>query len=443
MSNYYFIKNKLNGNVIDIQAASTAAGPLLDAYPQKSSGNNNQLWEFVPDSLNSGYYFIKSKLDGNVVDIQGASLNDGAGLDAYPQKSGASQTLNQLWQFVQDPAGSGYFFIMSKLNGNVIDVRGASTTAGTLLNAYPMKSSGTDNQLWQVVGGSFPKIFSTVQDTSLGSNQNYIFYSQCKDLYGVAVTIEITEDIVCKSVAPPPAAACNGSGGTIGFSFQLNCYSPKNFLSAWQQYVITFWQNASGGYDVRWGVDNWPVSGPNIINNGFPIFSTLRNAVLPAGYKLQIGWENTGNNVTGASFAIYDNKGALLGNVNQTLTQLPGVTSSDIAPITAFELNLVGPINGESAVLSSGAGFISYTAASPNLAPVVAEPSCTESGYITCETANSFYGPLPSNPNLAFKQPFWVSSAQPMIFRKGARARPSTRIPDEKIREMLGFKPKV
>src|ERR1035438_54619 len=140
MSNYYFIKNKLNGNVIDIQAASTAAGPLLDAYPQKSSGNNNQLWEFVPDSLNSGYYFIKSKLDGNVVDIQGASLNDGAGLDAYPQKSGASQTLNQLWQFVQDPAGSGYFFIMSKLNGNVIDVRGASTTAGTLLNAYPMKS---------------------------------------------------------------------------------------------------------------------------------------------------------------------------------------------------------------------------------------------------------------------------------------------------------------
>ena len=34
MSNYYFIKSKLNGNVIDIQGGSTTSGALLDAYPQ-------------------------------------------------------------------------------------------------------------------------------------------------------------------------------------------------------------------------------------------------------------------------------------------------------------------------------------------------------------------------------------------------------------------------
>jgi hypothetical protein len=443
MSNYYFIKNKLNGNVLDIQQNSTAAGALLDVYPQKSSGNDNQLWEFVPDPLNSGYYFIKSKLDGNVVDIQQASLNDGASLDAYPQKSGASETLNQLWQFVTDPAGSGYFFIMSKLNGNVVDVREASTAAGALLDVYPMKSNGTNNQLWQVVGGSFPATVATVSDINLGSNQNYIFYSSCNDLSAGSVTIEITEDIVCQSVAPPPAAACNGGGGTVGFSFQLNCYSPRNFTSAWQQYVITLWQNASGGYDVRWGIDNWPVSGPNIINNGFPVMCTLPRAVLPAGYTLEIGWFTVNSTLTTASFSIHDNNGKQLGSITQVLNQLPGIGNSALAPITAFELNLVGPINGESAVLSSGAGFISYTASSSNLSPEVAEPSCTESGYITCETANSFYGPLPPTPNLAFKQPFWVSSAQPMIFREGARARPSTRIPREKIDQMLGFESSV
>src|ERR1039458_10164163 len=84
------------------------------------------------------YYFIKSKL-GNVIDIQGASTTAGTPLDAYTQKT--SGTDNQLWEFVPDPAGSGYSFIVSKLNGCVIDVQGASTTPGTLLDAYPLKRS--------------------------------------------------------------------------------------------------------------------------------------------------------------------------------------------------------------------------------------------------------------------------------------------------------------
>ena len=83
MSAYYFIKSKLDGNVIDIQKASTKSGALLDAYPQKTTGTDNQLWEFVPDPAGSGYYFIKSKLNGKVIDIQGASFNSKAPLDAY------------------------------------------------------------------------------------------------------------------------------------------------------------------------------------------------------------------------------------------------------------------------------------------------------------------------------------------------------------------------
>ncbi len=145
MSTYYFIKSKLDGNVIDIQGASTKAGAGLDAYPQKSSGTDNQLWEFVADPAGSGYFFVASKLNGNVIDIEDASTNSGALLDAYPQKS--SGTDNQLWEFVADPAGSGYFFMVSKLNGNVIDIEGASTKAGALLDAYPWKLGGYDNQL--------------------------------------------------------------------------------------------------------------------------------------------------------------------------------------------------------------------------------------------------------------------------------------------------------
>ena len=43
MSTYYSIKSKLDGNVIDIQGAATKAGAGLDAYPQKTSGSDNQL----------------------------------------------------------------------------------------------------------------------------------------------------------------------------------------------------------------------------------------------------------------------------------------------------------------------------------------------------------------------------------------------------------------
>jgi len=137
MGTYYFIKSKLDGNVIDIQGASTSSGALLDAYPQKTTGSDNQLWEFVADPQGSGYYFIKSKLNGNVIDLQGASTKPGTLLDAYPQKT--SGTDNQLWQFLADPGGSGDFFIMSKLNGFVIDIQGASTKAGAGLDAYHMK----------------------------------------------------------------------------------------------------------------------------------------------------------------------------------------------------------------------------------------------------------------------------------------------------------------
>ena len=404
MSTYYFIKSKLDDNVIDIQNASTKSGALLDAYPQKTTGTDNQLWEFVPDPAGSGYYFIKSKLNGKVIDIQGASFNSKASLDAYPQKAAGTvqKSNNQLWQFLQDPAGSGYCFIMSKLNGNVIDIQKASTKSGTLLDSYPLKPTGTDNQLWTVVGGKFPSPVSAVPAPSsgLGSNSNYILYSNCNPLRNGFVIIDVTEDIVCQSA----------SGSAKGFSFQLNCYSPKNRRCAFQQYIMRL-----NGNDLAYDVENWPVSGTNLFNLGTPILTSLPSSKIPAGYQLFIGWANDGwgsdtdGNVTGAFWKVVDNLGKTLADVSQRLTSISGVTSKDLAPIVAFELNLVGPVNKESAVLSSGAGTITYVVDEPILTVLNQRPSCTESSDITGETANSVYGVLPASPNGVFKQSFNIS----------------------------------
>jgi hypothetical protein len=459
MANYYAIQSKLNNNVIDILGASTAPGTGLDSFTANSPVSDNQLWEFVLDPAGTGYYFIKSKLNGNVIDIeQGnstAGLKDGALLDAYPQKTTSypNEADNQLWQFVEDPGGSGYCFIMCRLNGNVVDIQGASKALANPLDAYPMKAHGTDNQLWKVVGGSFPKTVATLADSNLGSNSNYIVSSDCNPIYNVTVMFDITEQMVCQSVAPPSPAACKPPSGssenTVGFSFQVNCYSPKGQECAWQQYVLGFWQNSSGGFNVVYGVNDWQatIGPPPLINTGYPTMATLPSAVLPVGYQAFIGWSNnaptTGmeDTVTGAFWELRDNNGNQVGYAGQNLVENSSYAPF-LAPITAFEVNIVGPINGESCVLSSGAGFISYTALKPALSVSTSEPSqCTETGTITCETANTFYGLMPQSANLNLKQSFAVSTAKAMIQKLG-RPRPSPKVSIEDMQKILAVPPK-
>ena len=115
----------------------------------------------------------------------------------------------------------------------------------------------------------------------LGSNSNYILYSNCNPLINLSVTIDVTEDIVCESA----------SGPVIGFGFQLNAYSPPSETSAFQQYLIALWSTPSGGGELMGGVDNWPISGPNIINDFFDLTS-LPSTTVPAGYQLTISLEN-------------------------------------------------------------------------------------------------------------------------------------------------------
>jgi hypothetical protein len=247
----------------------------------------------------------------------------------------------------------------------------------------------------------------------LGSNSNYILASDCNPLTGLWVTIEVTEDIVWQSA----------SGSTEGFGFQLNAYSPSGGQCAYQQYVIYL-----NGTEVMGGIDNWPVSGNNIINDFFPLAS-LPAVTLPAGYVLQISLQNDNDgNVVAATYDVIDNQGNVLANVTQDLLSLGNVTSADLAPITAFELDFVGPVNGESAVLSSGSGWFGYNATSP-LTVLNQEPSCVETGAVTAETTNSSYSWMPAAPTSnSFIQYFSVSSAATMIQKQG-KPRPGLIVP--------------
>jgi hypothetical protein len=138
-------------------------------------------------------------------------------------------------------------------------------------------------------------------------------------------------------------------------------------------------------------------------------------------------------NITGAQFAMLDNHWQVIADSYFSIASiLPGSVGPDpwpfqiayyTAPLIAFELDIVGPINAETAVLSSGAGAITYTALNL-MSPYSSVPTCaelTEAG--TAEMANTTYGMLSTNPDMSFLQLFQVNKTGAMIQKKG-RLRP-------------------
>jgi hypothetical protein len=66
--------------------------------------------------------------------------------------------------------------------------------------------------------------------------------------------------------------------------------------------------------------------------------------------------------INGTIYVVVEAGGKSRANVTVASWSISGVTSMVLAPIVTFELYLVRPISGESAVLSSGSGTITYAA---------------------------------------------------------------------------------
>jgi hypothetical protein len=255
--------------------------------------------------------------------------------------------------------------------------------------------------------------------SGLGSNSNYIFSSDCKPLIDVTVTIDLTQHIALLGNGPPS----HGDSSVSGYSWQLNCFSPKHETDAWQQYVIDFVDGALIGV-----VNNWKSSEhqlvdlrQNLVPPGIWGISTV-----PAHWKLRIALRNDdAGNVTGVSFTVHGGEGQTVAESDMTFTDL-GVPAHDLSPIIAFELNFVGPGNAESAELVLGAGTITYTARN-ELTAMAFGPPCAEVDFITAETANTVYGLLPPNSATWFQQSFKVAPPDfPAIRRQGHPRPPLT-----------------
>lgn len=424
----FFIQSKLGDLVMDIQGAKNAPGTLLDAFTKKTTApaNANQLWEFVSGPVD-GYHFIKNPATSLVVDIEGAKTARGTGLDAYTKKTSFPANCNQLWAFYPAPA-SGYYFIVSLLDGSVIDVEGAKTAPGTLLDAFT--KNGNDNQLWTFVdtnGKSVtpPAAPTTVPEPAGGYSGagNYVLASgsKCATLTGVKATIYVTEDLVWQS-----------SMGTPAFSIQLNAETNSNQPLDWLQFMTHMgddqglwpWINIWTPSTIITDDEFWDQAVSN------PVAKMPQAARIPAGYSLVVALQNdSAGNVTGASWNVFNSSGSSIGSVSYSLstTQGGGVPPGDLCPIASFQVTLGGAANLSHAIFSSGAGLIVFEAdQAMNVNLDTAYPGCI--GYTggTGETSNVTYGPMSAAPSKVFAQAFNVAADSPQarVIKPNARKAP-------------------
>src|ERR1700733_4851424 len=126
----------------------------------------------------------------------------------------------------------------------------------------------------------------------LGSSSNYILYSDCKPITDLSVAIDVTQELF----------------GNLGFSVQLNAYSPPGEKLTWQQYFLSL-QTSNGPFtpcEIYGYIDNWPnpVSGPVLVGAA-PGLLSLPNSAIPAGSKLTISLGNDAHgNVISVTFAL-------------------------------------------------------------------------------------------------------------------------------------------
>lgn len=115
-NHYYFVKNRSTGLVLQAYVGIGPVGkPIVPCHPE-AEDVDSRLW-YLEDTGDTGYYYIVSKLNGLVLDVKGASYAEGTPLIQWSKNAPPVVTANQKWKI---DLKDGY--MVSQLNGQVIEM---------------------------------------------------------------------------------------------------------------------------------------------------------------------------------------------------------------------------------------------------------------------------------------------------------------------------------
>lgn len=262
--------------------------------------------------------------------------------------------------------------------------------------------------------------YAAIPAQGLGSNSNYFLYSpappvlegakerirvgsglpvftRCHHLLGLSVRIIIDTDI----------------SGTNGFGFQINAYSSAGAYDGAQQYCVLLIPSDDSP-SLTAVINNWHNKSQFVILIKEPLASLPSNT-LTAGSQIVMTLQNDAeHNINGCVFEVFNKHGHSIGSRTISLASQP---AQNLAPIVAFQLNVVGDIGGATTQLASGAGTMTYTADN-QMSVLNTEPACVDWTYKTVEAANTMYSFLPNTPSQTFTQSFGLSIGGKVIHRK-------------------------
>ncbi|KAF7725280.1 hypothetical protein EC973_000290 [Apophysomyces ossiformis] len=136
---YFYIRSRHSGKVVDVDGASTKNdGKILLWTPKHNDDRDNQLWYYEDG-------FLVNKHSGKVLDVRGGPIVDNAWICQYDRKL-LLDAHNQRWGY-----RDGHIYVLAEPH-MVLDVKGGHTTDGTRLilhhKKYPVDTS---NQLWDLI----------------------------------------------------------------------------------------------------------------------------------------------------------------------------------------------------------------------------------------------------------------------------------------------------
>jgi hypothetical protein len=165
-SAWYVLVNRNSGKAMDVSAASTADGAVVQQWSRHDGAN--QQWQFVDSG--GGYYRLRSKNSNKVLDVDNWSTADGGKVQQWTDLNGTNQ------QFRLADSDSGYVRLINRNSGKAVQVTGAATTDGAAVVQFG--DSNASSQQWQLIrlGGDTPpgtcSLPSTYRWSSTGSLAN-------------------------------------------------------------------------------------------------------------------------------------------------------------------------------------------------------------------------------------------------------------------------------
>ena len=362
----------------------SGVGELL-LQPLETEDKQNQLWEFVPNPTGPSYYFIiQNKLTGNVLTNTDPSWGPNSrGLSLASLETNAT---DQLWEFLAGPAGSGDCFIRNVATGNLITPQQFGDDEGLVVSPWVL---GSNNQLWTAGGQGFPSVVDTVPQPGGGysGSANYLmaFESKCAPLTGVKATIVPCTPIIAEGLC----------------SIQLNAWTERKQPIDFLQFSVY-----ATGLGLQPGIKVW-FTPDNVWN------VPLENVILVDLFLQQcsfffivIALEYVESGVVGATWTALD---AALKTVGSFTYIMRETTPS---PVASFQVTFGGVGDTSKAVFSAGSGVIIYEAAAQDgVSPITAQtsyPDCVGFTSGSAETSNMAYGPLEAMESFKFTQAFGV-----------------------------------